>query len=302
MQKYTNSAILYTNVYTPHELRMKKLILKNNSPYLIEIEEDTKLNPGDVLIKVKSVGLCRTDLLVASGKIPAKEGLVLGHEFSGVVHESASEKFNKGDTVAVNPLLKNNQFMGLDVDGCLTEYIIVSDQKIVAYTGLSFKQAAYLEPVAASMAVLKANIPPNAKIAVWGFNRIAELTTIILKTFGFNVVQTTTLTPLHYDVIIETQLVDEDLQNILNSLKQEGMLIVKSRKKTPTTFYCADLVKKEITMKAVNYYDFNKSMRWLEKNHSLVDHLLGEELPMEDYLIAFNLANSTEAQKIFISI
>lgn len=281
---------------------MKKLILKNNQPQLVEDYFSPMLKPGEILVQVKAVGLCRTDLLVAAGKIPAKDGLVLGHEFSGIVIKSKSSKIEPGEQVAVNPFLANGSFMGLDIDGCLANQVVVHEDQVIAYKGLSFKQAAYLEPVAASMAVLKANISSSQKVAVWGFNRIAELTSIVLNSLGINAVQTTEVRENYYDAIIETQITDTDLSEIITSLKNEGLLIIKSRKKTPTNFYASDLVKKEITLKAVNYYDFNKSMRWLEENFKKIDHLLGEEFDITEYEKAFELANSSESKKIFITL
>ena len=39
----------------------------------------------NVLVKVFYAGICRTDVGIAKGTIPAKDGVVLGHEFCGVI-------------------------------------------------------------------------------------------------------------------------------------------------------------------------------------------------------------------------
>ena len=41
--------------------------------------------PGEVLIRVVAAGVCRTDLYAARGRLPVRDQVILGHEFSGVV-------------------------------------------------------------------------------------------------------------------------------------------------------------------------------------------------------------------------
>ncbi len=280
---------------------MKTLIKSNKVVQLVELDEPL-CETGCVKIKVSSVGLCRTDLLVAKGIIQTQENLVLGHEFSGEVVESKSKKFKKCDKVAINPYYENG-FMGLDFNGCLQEYIIVPEKQIIKNKKLSNKIAAYLEPVAASMSVLKVLKEKNVKIAIWGNNRIAELTFIILKTKGFNVDRIHDLEmENYYDYIIETIFDEVSLQKIIKMLKIDGTLIVKSRKKQLTGISASDLVKKEITLKAVNYYSFEKSMKWLENNYQKIEHLLGESYELDDWEKAFDVAEQGESKKIFINM
>ena len=48
------------------------------------------ISPDEVLIAIRAVGLCRTDLYVASGEIPVNWPLILGHEFSGTVVDAGA--------------------------------------------------------------------------------------------------------------------------------------------------------------------------------------------------------------------
>ncbi|MFZ0268866.1 zinc-binding alcohol dehydrogenase family protein [Caulobacter sp.] len=41
--------------------------------------------PGEVLIRVRTCGVCRTDLHLLDGDLPAREGLIPGHEIVGIV-------------------------------------------------------------------------------------------------------------------------------------------------------------------------------------------------------------------------
>src|SRR5438552_2979850 len=64
-------------------------------------------NPDDIRLRVTVAGLCRTDLLVAAGKLPSADSVVLGHEFAGVVDAvgPAVRGLRPGDRVAVRPLV-----------------------------------------------------------------------------------------------------------------------------------------------------------------------------------------------------
>lgn len=282
-----------------------KALIKNNTGISIS-NLDLTVKENWVLLKVNTIGLCRTDLLVASGVISVnQESIILGHEFSATVENDPLNIFTKGQIVGVNPLW-NNKFMGLDFDGAICEFIYVPHDKVIPTTLIDFKVIAYLEPVAASMAVLKAiNKETDKKVAIVGNNRISQLTKLILDTelIDCEILNEKELTQENeYDVIIETVLNNDIFSAIIKALKPEKTLIIKSRKREPVNFQAVDLIAKEINIRSVNYYDFNKAMRWLENNYLLIQSLLGEAFPLTLWENAFAKANSGEQQKIFIKI
>ena len=249
--------------------------------------------------------MCRTDLFVADGTIKVDQDIILGHEFSGIIVETKSTLFKVNERVSVNPLF-DIRFMGLDFDGCLRDFIDVPEEQVIRAFDLDFKVAAYLEPVAASMAVLKVCHDKKAKGAVFGYNRIAELTYIILKEEGYNIEwideKNITAQDNEYDYVIETLFNEVYLSKIIKLLKKEGTLVVKSRKKQLTGLVASDLVAKELTLRCVNYYDFNKTMEWLISHQNTISHLLGDSYPLDDWRNAFDEAYKGESKKIFIHI
>lgn len=282
---------------------MKQLIKTHKNVKLNNVASIQELTPNFVRIKVMSVGLCRTDLFVANGIIPISHDLVLGHEFSGIITESKSNLFKTGDRVSVNPLFVDKGFMGLDFDGCLQEYVDIPDKQVIKAFDLDYKTAAYLEPVAASMAVLKACHDKTSIGAIYGKNRIAELTYIIMKNEGYNIQwlnEREEYPDNYYDYVVETLFDEIYLQKIIKMLKPEGLLVIKSRKKQGVPIVSSELVRKELTLKSVNYYDFNQTMQWLIKNQENVQHLLGQSYSIDNWEEAFKKANSAESQKIFI--
>ena len=55
----------------------------------IEIEELDLDGPkdGEVLIRYTHAGLCRSDMHIAEGDLPARLPMVLGHEGAGIIEE-----------------------------------------------------------------------------------------------------------------------------------------------------------------------------------------------------------------------
>jgi threonine dehydrogenase-like Zn-dependent dehydrogenase len=267
-----------------------------------------------LLLKVITVGLCRTDLYVASGIIAKNEDIILGHEFTAIVLVDPKNELT-GKKVAINPLYPNRQFMGLDFNGSLTERIIVPRSQVVLAEKVSDRAAAYTEPLAASMAIL--NAKPKGKGAIYGANRIAQLTYTIAIDAGLDVElidEKKLKASLHanefslkdiqeqYDYIIETVFEEEDLKIMMYMLKEEGKLIVKSRKKQGVAIDASLMVAKNLTLQAVNYYDFQECMNWLEKNEDKITYLLGDEYSIDNWQEAFNKAMQSETQKIFIRL
>src|SRR5512136_619593 len=71
---------------------------------LTEVPIPQVKNPDDVLLKVKAVGICGTDVKILEGKHHFKENTVLGHEFCGTVVEIGTHvtHFKIGDRVAID--------------------------------------------------------------------------------------------------------------------------------------------------------------------------------------------------------
>jgi 2-desacetyl-2-hydroxyethyl bacteriochlorophyllide A dehydrogenase len=81
---------------------MKAAVLKDKRTMVVEEVPAPKAGPGEVIIKIKYVGICGTDLhLYASGLLPPDT--VMGHECVGVIAElgEGTEGWSVGDRVAL---------------------------------------------------------------------------------------------------------------------------------------------------------------------------------------------------------
>ena len=120
---------------------MKSVIVKKPGGYeQLEVVDMNipKLKEGELLIKVHSAAVNRTDIITREGKVGYLENPILGVEVSGVVTEiSGKSSFSIGDRV-----------MGLVNGGGYAEFAVMpSDRAIKVPNSLSFDEAAAIPEV-----------------------------------------------------------------------------------------------------------------------------------------------------------
>jgi L-iditol 2-dehydrogenase len=75
---------------------------------------------GEVLLKVKTTGICGTDLMIYKGKFPrARPPLIPGHELVGEIVEvnDVPEEIKIGDRAVINPLISCGTCVAPDTEG-----------------------------------------------------------------------------------------------------------------------------------------------------------------------------------------
>ncbi len=302
---------------------MKALVKTQQSVRIENVAKPTPRHRDDVVIRVALTGLCRTDVYVAEGIVPAgKDDLILGHEFSGIVEAVGESVTNVrvGDRVCVMPFLSiettehgkyaHSTQLGVHHDGSLGEYACVPAYTVYKLPeSVSLKMGAYLEPVCASMAVLKAPIHPLQKGLIYGDNRISQLTLRILQAEGFADVTTfdhtdASIAPLqgdHYDFIIETLATTATMAQMIHAVKPGGVIVLKSRQHTPVGMNINDLVKKDITLAAVNYAPFEDCIALAASGRLDVEDLFGDVYPLEQFADIFEMSKGKESKKLFLT-
>ncbi|MGB8708106.1 MAG: alcohol dehydrogenase catalytic domain-containing protein [Dehalococcoidia bacterium] len=80
---------------------MKAVVFYGAKDFRVENIEVPKMEPTDVLVRVKACGICGSDVHTYKRGILARTGFVMGHEFSGEVAEVGKkvQKINTGDRV-----------------------------------------------------------------------------------------------------------------------------------------------------------------------------------------------------------
>ncbi|HEX2753627.1 MAG TPA: alcohol dehydrogenase catalytic domain-containing protein [Alphaproteobacteria bacterium] len=283
--------------------------------------------PDSVVIEVAMAGLCRTDVFVAEGRIPCKApDLVLGHEFAGIVTATGNAVggIRNGDRVTVMPVLpcgrcdlcqqgrqiscQQTTMLGIDHHGAFSEYIRVPASSVYRIPDtLPFREAAYSEPVAAALSVMKSGIRPDEKGVIYGNNRFGQLIDRILKAYGFQDVEifdpatAKTLPENRYDFAIETLATTDTMRDLFKMIRVGGRIVIKSRKHEPIGIVMAEAVRREITLSAVNYGDFNEAIDLMASKRIIVDDLLGDEYSLEDFGRVFERSKTHEARKVFFN-
>ncbi len=136
---------------------------------LTESVAKPQITSDQVLVKIKKVGFCGSDLNTFRGLNPiVSYPRIPGHEIAAEIVETGAEvpaDLKVGAKVLVLPYTtcgtcwsclsgrpnacKNNQTLGVQQDGGMTEYLAVDHEKIVAnLDALSFSQIAIVEPLA----------------------------------------------------------------------------------------------------------------------------------------------------------
>lgn len=302
-----------------------RALLKNTVGISVEtITPPSITTDDDVIIDVALAGLCRTDVFVAEGRIAGKTPqLILGHEFSGTVIAAGSNtNIKAGQRVTAMPVLpcgrcplcaagraiscQHTTMLGIEHDGAFAERVKLPASAVYTIPdSLSFRQAAYSEPVAAALSVLKSGIQPDEKGVIYGNNRFGQLIERILRAHGFADVEIFDPAATHvlpegvYDFAIETLATTETLRDLMRMVRVEGRIVLKSRKHEPIGLVLAEAVRREITLSAVNYGDFREAIDLMASGRIAVEDLLGEEYALDAFAGVFERSKTHEARKVF---
>lgn len=151
--------------------------------------------PGEVLLRVRTMGLCGTDLAIYRGLNPLVNYPCLpGHELSATVErvtEGVPDSIQVGNRVAFLPyfscgecppcrLGRTNccldlEVMGVHRPGGFTEYVCISGDQVYPSQTLSLRELALVEPLSIGMhAVSRAEIFSSDTVAVFGCGMIGQ--------------------------------------------------------------------------------------------------------------------------------
>lgn len=204
-----------------------------NTRFEIKNVPTPNLENDEVLIRVKSCGICGSDThlyetdkdgyIIFSGltKLPC----ISGHEFSGVIEKKGSKvtTFEVGDKVAVESIMwcgfcepcrsgapnqcKNIELMGLSADGAFAEYVAVNARlcwkindlaKIYAEADI-FDIGALIEPIGCAyngIFIVGGGFKPGATVVVYGAGPIGLGAIALAKASGASMI-------IAFDVIDE---------------------------------------------------------------------------------------------------
>jgi propanol-preferring alcohol dehydrogenase len=171
----------------------------------IEDVPQPRLQPKYVLLRVIACGVCRTDLHIVEGDLPAlRPRLIPGHQIVGEVVEGATEAIQLGTRVGVSwmggtdgdcwfckhqmeNLCDHPTFTGYTVDGGYAEYALVRcDFTFPLPQGLDEIHVAPLlcAGIIGFRSLRVAGVQPGERVGLFGFGSSATLAIPILQSWG----------------------------------------------------------------------------------------------------------------------
>lgn len=207
--------------------KMKAAIM--HQPMSIAIEEVAvpEVGPDEVLVKVKAVGICGSDIHFYEhgriGRFIVNGPFILGHECAGVAVALGErvERIKLGDRVAVEPgatcgkcdacksgrynLCPDVQFLAAPpVNGAFAQYITMREDLLFPIPDhLSFEEASLNEPLSVGIhAAKRAGLNPGSKVAIMGMGPVGLMTVVAAKAFGASEIYVTDLEQNRLDAAI----------------------------------------------------------------------------------------------------
>ena len=194
---------------------MQAVVLTKTAPVdespleLREIDPPTP-GPGEVRVRVRACGVCRTDLHIIEGDLPAmKRPVVPGHQVVGVVDRLGEncERFAEGQRIGIawlrstdgtcqfcrtarENLCPASRYTGYHCDGGYAEYAVVPEAFAYALPdGFDDATAAPLlcAGIIGYRALERAQVPPGGKLLLVGFGSSAHVTLQIALYRGHDV-------------------------------------------------------------------------------------------------------------------
>ncbi len=164
---------------------------------------------GQVLLRVRACGVCRTDLHIVTGELPAhRSPLVVGHQIVGdVVAAGAGAATAIGARVGVSwlggtdgdcffcthgreNLCDRPTYTGYDVDGGYAEYVVARDDFVYPLpAALDDLHAAPLlcAGIIGFRALRVAGVQPGERVGLYGFGSSAHLALWVLRAWGCSI-------------------------------------------------------------------------------------------------------------------
>ncbi|WP_184404147.1 galactitol-1-phosphate 5-dehydrogenase [Geomicrobium halophilum] len=249
----------------------------------------------DVIIKVKAVGICGSDISRFNKLGPYVEGMTFGHEFAGEVVEVGTTvgHVKVGDRVAVCPTFycgkcencKKGELsrcekltvIGARHPGSYAEYVKLPAENILPIpANVDYDTAALVEPSAVvAHGFYRTSIQPGAEVAITGCGSIGLLAIQWAKIFGAKKVYAIDIDDsklqvakeIGADVLINSKEKDPQplIEEYTNGLGVE--LVIESAGSPVTSAQVLALPKKggEVVFMGIPYADINIERFYFEK-------------------------------------
>ncbi len=186
---------------------MKVAIFEGKEQIVIKDGVKPEIKSDEVLIQVKKVGICGSDVGSYESGGPYLPDKIIGHEFSGVLVEIGEnvKKLKEGMKVTVNPQIPchecyyclhdqenmcklQNYSLGTTEDGAMRAFINVKAERVhILPDNVTYEEGATVEPLSVAVyAVKQSEFQLGQNVTVIGAGPIGLMTIQVLRTAGAN--------------------------------------------------------------------------------------------------------------------
>ena len=189
---------------------MKAAVIQGARSLVVEHRPDPTPGPGEVLVRIRSTGICGSDIHGFEGLIPDRRppGLIMGHEAAGEIEQTGEgvEKWRAGDRVAIDPQVScgacnsclrgwghlcDNRFnlgssMLVFKHGTLCELISLPERQIHRMPDeVSYDEGAMVEPASCALHIFnRARLEVGAATVIIGTGAIGLIAVQVAKLMG----------------------------------------------------------------------------------------------------------------------
>lgn len=292
--------------------------------------------PGWARIRVKTAGICRTDLELINGYL--RFSGVLGHEFVGIVESCEDVRWiGKRVVGEINAACgqcfwcrkgqgrhcPDRTTLGIDrLDGCMADYCILPiDNLIEIPASISDRRAVFIEPLSAACEILE-QLPLSGleRVAVLGDGRLGILCAWVLSTAVTDV----TLIGHHpeklalsawngvntardgscctgADVVIEATGSATGLAEAITLCRPRGVVVLKSTVAVSATVNLAAVVIHELTVLGSRCGQFRHGLSVMTRHPDMpLERLITDRFPIEQATDAFDRSMQHTALKVLL--
>jgi L-iditol 2-dehydrogenase len=318
---------------------MKTIRLHAPNDLRLHDEPRPEAGPGNLLVRVKAVGICGSDLHwfceAGIGDVSLEKPLILGHEFSGEIADGPRQ----GERVVVDPaipchsceycsqgnpnLCENVRFAGLgQEDGALRE--IIAWPAECMYTlpdSLSHADGVMLEPLGVAIhATDLAHLRVGMSIGVFGCGPIGLLILQVACLSGPTQIFATELLPHRLetalrlgarqwtpnrsvDVAFEVAGDNAAVEDAFTAVKPGGKVILVGIPADDRTSFAASVARRKgLTIKLVRRMKFAypRAIELVSSGKVDVRSLVSHTFPLAQAVEAFRLAERREGLKVIV--
>ncbi|OGQ56633.1 MAG: alcohol dehydrogenase [Deltaproteobacteria bacterium RIFCSPLOWO2_02_FULL_53_8] len=315
---------------------MRAIVLDKKAAYVINRPEPEP-KAGEALIRVRSAGVCATDLELIKGYMGFKG--VPGHEFCGVVSESSDKTLinkrvageinigcNRCDWCASGRRnhCPDRQVLGiLDKDGVFAEYVTLPNENLhILPDEISDEEAVFIEPLGAAFEISEQVDVKGRDVCVLGDGRLGllcaqalnlagcRLTAIgrhaeklaILEARGIKTRLGIEGLKKTFDVVVDCTGSDTGFDDALSLVRPAGTVVLKTTVATRQAVNLNQLVIDEITVVGSRCGPFKPAIEALADKRVDVKGLIAKTFSIEDGVEALEYAARKGVMKVLIKI